>query len=202
MNPALFLILFLVLAVANAKTIKNRFVYKGKTDTLFSQILNEKRRIWMHLPKTAAGKNSANYCYPVVYLLDAEEHFKSLTDTIQQVDRETGVRLFPEMIVVGICNINRARDLTPSYSMYNAKGKKDREFKSSGGGDKFIAFIEKELMPHVNSSYPVNDNRILIGHSLGGVTVMNILLNHTVLFNSYIASDPSMWWDNKMMLDK
>ncbi|MGQ4828068.1 hypothetical protein, partial [Enterococcus faecalis] len=29
---------------------------------------------------------------------------------------------------------------------------------------------------------------------------MNIVMNHTKLFNSYISIDPSMWWDKMNLL--
>jgi predicted alpha/beta superfamily hydrolase len=70
----------------------------------------------------------------------------------------------------------------------------------SGGGEAFTAFIEKELIPHINSLFPTNSYRMLIGHSLGGLIAVNMLLHHTKLFNSYIAIDPSMWWDQQKLL--
>ena len=73
-------------------------------------------------------------------------------------------------------------------------------FKTSGGGEKFISFIERELMPHVDSLYPTAPYRMLIGHSLGGLTVMNTLIHHTNLFKSYVAIDPAMSWDNQKLL--
>jgi uncharacterized protein len=72
----------------------------------------------------------------------------------------------------------------------------------SGGGEKFTVFLEKELIPYINSKYPVSSSRVLIGHSFGGLTAMNILLNHTKLFNSYAAIDPSMWWDDQKLLQQ
>jgi len=63
-----------------------------------------------------------------------------------------------------------------------------------------MSFIEKELMPHIDSLYPTEPYKILIGHSFGGLTVMNTLINHPDLFNAYIAIDPSMWWDQQKLL--
>ena len=31
---------------------------------------------------------------------------------------------------------------------------------------------------------------------------MHVLLNHTEMFNSYIAIDPSMWWDEDKLLEQ
>src|SRR5258706_1586830 len=72
--------------------------------------------------------------------------------------------------------------------------------RNTGGGENFVSFIEKELMPHIDSVYPTQPYRMLIGHSFGGLTVMNVLTNHTKLFNSYIAIDPSMWYDKERFL--
>jgi predicted alpha/beta superfamily hydrolase len=199
MELALFLIVIVIMVLIGAKTYKNSIqICKG--DCIFSNILNEKRKLWVYIPKTAEGQEGSQQKYPVIYLLDAEEHFRNFTEMIQQVNPADGSRLFPDMIVIGIPNTKRSRDLTPTHFMYGSNGNKDRDFKLSGGGEKFIEFIENELIPHVDATYPTTAYKALTGHSLGGLTVVNILLNHTELFDGYIASDPSMWWDNKLML--
>jgi hypothetical protein len=71
---------------------------------------------------------------------------------------------------------------------------------NSGGGEKFISFMEKELMPHIDSLYPSAHYQILIGHSFGGLIVMNTLIHHTNLFKAYVAIDPAMSWDNQKLL--
>ncbi len=189
------------MVAAGARSVKNSRIQICKKDNLFSTILNEKREIWVYLPKCENDQNDAEQRYPVVYLLDAEGHFRLFVDTILQLDKLNGNKLFPDMIVIGIPNTKRSRDLTPTHSIYDAKGKKERAFKLSGGGEKFISFIGRELIPHVDSTYPTTSNRILVGHSLGGLIVINTLINHTALFNGYVASDPSMWWDGKKLLN-
>ena len=62
--------------------------------------------------------------------------------------------------------------------------------------------MEKELFPHVQSKYNASSIRILIGHSMGGLEVMNILLMHSGMFNCYAAIDPSMWWDDQKLLNE
>jgi hypothetical protein len=101
-----------------------------------------------------------------------------------------GNTVLPDMIVVGIPNTDRQRDLTPTHSGEN----------SSGGGEAFASFIEHELMPYVDSLYPTAPYKIFIGHSLGGLTVVNTLIHHPQMFNAYLAIDPSMWWDNQLLL--
>lgn len=63
-----------------------------------------------------------------------------------------------------------------------------------------MAFIEKELIPYIDASYHTQPYRMLIGHSFGGLTVINTLIHHKDIFNSYISIDPSMWWDHERLL--
>jgi uncharacterized protein len=72
--------------------------------------------------------------------------------------------------------------------------------KTSGGGENFIAFIEKELMPYIEAKYPTAPYKMLIGHSFGGLAVIQTFTHHTDLFNAYVCIDPSMWWDNEKLL--
>ena len=96
---------------------------------------------------------------------------------------------WPDIIVVGIPNTDRSIDLTPTH-VVDAP-----DDSTSGGGENFISFIEKELMPFIDNKYPTEPYKILAGHSSGGLEVMQAFAHHTNLFNSYIAIDPSIWWD-------
>jgi len=118
---------------------------------------------------------------------------------IQQLSSVNGNTISPQMIVVGIPNTDRTRDLTPTHIESGPFGAGDSD-QTSGGGELFTNFIEKELMPHIDSLYPTSPYRVLIGHSLGGLMVINTLIHHTDLFNTYVAIDPSMWWDDQKIL--
>jgi hypothetical protein len=72
--------------------------------------------------------------------------------------------------------------------------------KDTGGADRFTQFIEKELIPYVDSKFHTTPYRTLIGHSYGGLFTVNMLINHAHLFNNYIAIDPSLDWDNQKLL--
>ncbi|MDN5285290.1 MAG: alpha/beta hydrolase [Mucilaginibacter sp.] len=185
--------LFLVTAL-KAQTIKNNLIVMGVVDSVHSKILNETRKLWVYVP--ARDTTFARQKYPVVYLLDGDALFPSVAGLIQQLSRAgnfPGNSLCPDMIVVGIPNTDRMRDLT-------TKG--NPAIKTSGGGENFTSFIEKELMPHIDSIYPTTPYKILIGHSLGGLMVINTLVNHPNMFNGYIAIDPSMWWDRGILLNR
>lgn len=179
-------LIILLLGGLSAYAQKDNRIVIGTVDTIYSKILNEKRTIQIHVP--AGDKNQR---YPVLYILDGEDHFLSAVAISEQL---SGV--IPPMIIVGINNMGfntRERDLTPTV---------DSKIAHSGGGDNFISFLEKELIPYIESRYPVANYRIYSGHSLGGLAVVNALLNHTALFNAYIALDPSLWWENQQWIKK
>ena len=152
----------------------------GSIDSIHSKILNEQRKIWVYVPNSASNDIYSKQRYPVVYLLDGDWHFYSVVGMIHQLSSVNGNTICPEMIVVGIPNTDRTRDLTPTH--IDSYLELDSTFcKNSGGEENFISFIEKELMPHIDSLYPTAPYRTFVGHSFGGLTVMNTLIHHTNL---------------------
>jgi predicted alpha/beta superfamily hydrolase len=172
----------------------------GKIDSIYSKVLNEPRKVWIYTPDMTSGNHDRSLRYPVLYLLDGDAHFPSVVGLIQQLSQANGNTILPEMIVVGIPNTDRTRDLTPTHVASELPMMDSNFSKTSGGGENFVAFIEKELIPYIDSLYPAAPYRALVGHSFGGLTVMNVLTNHTKLFNAYIAIDPSMWYDKEHFL--
>lgn len=179
---ALILSLFSLIAFAQT----GEHISIGVTEKLHSSILKEDRKIFIYNPGSGQPAN-AKEKYPVLYLLDAEDHFYTAAGIVKQMAGR-----WPQMIIVGITNNNRTKDLTPA--LVNGKDE------NSGGNENFLVFIEKELIPHIDSLYPAAPYRIISGHSLGGLTVVNAFVNHTNLFNAYIAIDPSLWWDDQQFL--
>ncbi|MFD2569041.1 alpha/beta hydrolase-fold protein [Spirosoma soli] len=181
---------------------QNNNIVIGHIDSISSKILNEKRKIWVHIPDSDQNGVYAKRRYPVVYLLDGTSHFSSVVGMIDQLSTVNGNTICPEMIVVGIPNTNRQRDLTPTPGggMIPSAADSTRR-KNSGGGETFTAFIEHELIPYIDSLYPTEPYRVFIGHSLGGLLVINTLIHHSNLFNAYVAIDPSMWWADQKLLN-
>ena len=167
----------------------------GKIDSLRSDILDETRTIWVHTPGDEATSQSPGTKYPVIYLLDGPGHFYTITGMIKQLS-DNGV--CPDMIVVGISNTDRTRDLTPTHA--DVAFGDSALATNSGGGDRFLDFVEKELMPYIDKKYPVAPYKTYVGHSYGGIAVLHALFRRPYLFNNYIAIDPSLWWDNQVLL--
>lgn len=64
-----------------------------------------------------------------------------------------------------------------------------------GGADAFRAFIRDELFAEIGRRYPVAPERAIIGESLAGLFVIETLLHEPAMFQTYIAVDPSVWWN-------
>jgi predicted alpha/beta superfamily hydrolase len=165
-----------------------------------SKILNEKRKIRIQVP---AGMKSWD-SYPVLYVLDGEAQTTMTAGQVQYLSES--YKIIPNLIVVGIENTDRIRDLTPTHHNIGPDGKPDtsaRAFgRNSGGGEKFLQFIREELMPYIQRQYHPAPYNILAGHSLGGLMALYCLVNHPEYFNAYIAISPSLQWDNKVMLQQ
>src|SRR5690606_17936246 len=104
--------------------------------------------------------------YPVIYLLDGSlnEDFVHVSGLVQFLSFPW-VGSLPPTIVVGIDNRDRRRDFT-----FPAQVEEDRKnYPTTGGSARFMEFLETELVPLVESLYPVNSERALIGQSLGGL---------------------------------
>lgn len=197
MRPILKLLLAILVASSSSAQTSDKIII-GKRDTIHSKILNEDRDVWVYTPGMRKGAPPAGQRYPVLYVLDGDGHFESVVGLVQQLGQSNA--MIPEMIVVAILNTDRTRDLTPTHILSDPPMMDSNFSMSTGGGENFAAFIEKELMPHVEAHYPTQPFKLLIGHSFGGLEVMHILTNHTRLFNAYIAIDPSMWYDKERFL--
>ena len=197
-NILLILLAAIISLTGNGQTSDNIII--GKVDSVYSGILKENRKVWVYVPNMKSGTQTTSQRYPVIYVLDGDGHFESIAGMIQQLSQVNGNTVVPEMIVVGIPNTDRTRDLTPTHIISDPPMMDSNFSKTTGGGENFASFLEKELIPHIDSIYPTQPYRLLIGHSFGGLTVMNIITNHTKLFNAYIAIDPSMWYDKENFL--
>ena len=158
-----------------------------KRITLKSTVLGEDRII---LVRTPAGYETNKLSYPVLYMTDGDAHMGHTSTTIEFLTRNGRM---PELIVVGVTNTDRTRDLTPAKSTNkNAEGV--LQLPTAGGANNFLKFFETELIPHIEKEYRVAPYRILAGHSFGGLFAIHALITKPALFNSYVAVSPSLQW--------
>jgi len=174
----------------------------GEKRILTSDILGADRPYIVGLPASYDNDTYYPRRYPVLYILDGEIHFHAASGVINHMSNPDnyGNMRIPEMIVVAISNTKgRLHDLTPNNSKLNFKGEKTDRMLTSGGGVKFLQFIEKELIPEIEKNYRTIPHRTFVGHSLGGLTVLHSFLTQPELYQNYIAIDSSLWWDHNIM---
>jgi predicted alpha/beta superfamily hydrolase len=186
---------------------------------------NIKYKLFISLPEgyNLKGHHSYRESYPVLYLLDPDVDF-SLAENIARtlVNYDT----INPFIIVGIgyqdqdlskmdskmfwdkWTQNRARDYIP---IQVSEGKEDfeggdHEYKGlaihTGGSEKFKDFIEKELIPYIDSSYRISNERAVFGHSQGGLFTTWMMLNYPSIFEKYIIFSPSLWVEKSQMISQ
>jgi hypothetical protein len=158
----------------------------GNQGVIKSKILGEER---VALVRTPLGYDKNNERYPVLYMTDGASHLGHTAATIEFLARNGRM---PEMIVVAITNTDRDRDLTPTN-----EGKGGNALPPGGGADKFLQFIQTELISKVERTYRKQPYRLIAGHSFGGILAVQVLVTKPDLFNVYIAVSPSLGRDNE-----
>jgi uncharacterized protein len=158
--------------------------------TIKSAVLGEDRRILVRLPP---NYETSKLNYPVLYTTDGDAHIGHTSSTIEFLARNGRMS---ELIVVGIPNTDRTRDLSPTKPK-NTGATGAPDLPTAGGADNFLKFIETELIPEINKRYRVTPYRVLAGHSLGGLFAVHAMLSKPELFQSYVAVSPALNWDNQ-----
>ena len=158
-----------------------------------SATLKETRRITVYLPP--AYSETATTRLPVLYMPDGgmAEDFLHIAGLVQVLTGNGTMRPF---ILVGIENTERRRDMTGP-----TEDPEDRKIAPRvGGSQAFRTFIRKELMPAIRARYRTTDETAIVGESLAGLFVVETFLKEPDLFNTYIAFDPSLWWNKDGMV--
>jgi len=192
-----FLKVFLAIWLATAATCSHAQtggepIVIGKKFQLHSKILNETRSLLVATPE---GYDQETDRYSVLYLLDGDENFVQTVGIVHSLMESDRI---PPMLVVGIANTERTRDLTPPTQVEN----ENRFLPKNGGADTFLQFISGELIPYVDTHYRTRPYKVLVGHSAGGLLAIYALASNPTLFNAYIAIDPMLSWNNKATVTK
>ncbi|MBX7170868.1 MAG: tetratricopeptide repeat protein [Pyrinomonadaceae bacterium] len=156
--------------------------------TFKSENMGEERTLLVHVPSNYTQSDEK---YPVVYMLDAGS--AQMTMMVGILEQQANAGEIPQMILVGITNTNRNFDLTPTANGFPGE---------RGNGEKFMQFVEKEVVPMIDKGYRTQPFRIFAGHSFGGLTVVYSFVSRPDLFNAYLASSPALHWDNRIVIKR
>jgi predicted alpha/beta superfamily hydrolase len=158
-------------------------------------------KIVVGVPKTAEPKTEKNKkAYPVIYMLDGNAALASLSDELF-----SRLESLPVLVAIGYKTelrfdvVSRAFDYTPALP--DGAKPNDERGRKGGGADIFAEFVETKIKPKVESFVQIDKQRQTIwGHSYGGLFVLNTLFKHPEMFQNYVAADPSLWWQNGVIL--
>ena len=175
-------------SICSAQQKKSDFVIGDKI-SFESRVLNERKTIVVIPPYNY--KDRPDEKFPVVYVLDPGNNLFATFGIVNYYSDM--LKIMPRMIIVGIVSNDRERDYLPTPS---------KEQPTGGGADKFLRFINSELVTLIDSTYPANSERCIIGHSAGGFFAIYALENQPELFNSFICIDPSLWYDDQSCVKK
>jgi hypothetical protein len=156
--------------------------------TIDSRAVGESRPVNVYIPP--GYESSPRTAYPVLYMPDGglEEDFPHIVNTI---DSLIALHLIRPVIVVGIPNTQRRRDLTGPTSVASDSAIAPRV----GGSAAFRDFIRDELMPEIQRRYRTTGETSIVGESLAGLFILETFLLEPTLFRRYIAMSPSLWWN-------
>jgi len=163
------------------------------TLTLNSEILGEKRKIYIQLPE---GYEQTQRAYPLLCVLDGEWLYEIVRANLRFYS-EYGVMgsLYPQTIVVGIENLDRDKDYVPTPDLQDPP-----RFPTAGRADQFAEFLSAELFPYLAQNYRLAQSRTLVGWSFGGLFALYAALQHQDLFDSFLCIGPAIWWDDELVV--
>ncbi len=167
-----------------AEAISRFGLFNTEARILKSAHIGEEYQIGVWLPFSHAISDQT---YPVLYVTDGDYAFGLATGLIPTL---IGTKEIPEILVVGIGYNHlsgydaferlRARDMLPPGFVHAPADSRTPQF---------IAFLEKELFPLVETAYRGSpDERALTGFSVGGFFTLYTLFTRPDLFRGYVAA--------------
>lgn len=188
-----------MLLVATQLVAQQSLTPQTEKQTLKSSLLSEERLILVRLPRHYGSDKDRRY--PVLYKFDGDnqlDRYDAAIDILSSLDA------IPDMIVVAIPNARgqRNRDLTPATLHQQDGVDGGMGTGEMGRGDRFLDFVEKELIPYIDNRYRTTNERLLAGHSRGALLVLQSLLSKPDLFQArFMFSAPLMRDEQRMITD-
>lgn len=163
-------------------------------------------RITVSIPAEEAPEQG----HAIAYVLDGDTLFPLMTSILRaqagtaKGQKHNGIR---PGIIVGIgTNGKEERDYdytlnAPAGAPETYRNGKPYPKRKSGGADDFFAFLTKVVRPEIERRYKVNkQDQSLIGNGYGGLFALHVLFTRPGTFQTYVASSPSIWWNNAYIL--
>jgi predicted alpha/beta superfamily hydrolase len=161
-----------------------------------SAILGETRKLIIKLPDGYDQEEGVKY--PVVYVIGSSGLMSQISSDVDLLNRTGHLE---KMILVCVTHENaktRKRDLTPPFLLQDL----DKKNSHKGEADKFLEYIETEVIPFIDNEFETNSENLMLGHSREGLFTMYALITKPKLFDGHIALSPALWRENDLFIDK
>ncbi len=161
----------------------------------FSEQVQDSFHVSVQLP--VEYTDSTAHQYPLVVLLDANFFFPMLAPVLHQYEK---AGLLPPLILVGVGYASwEAMDTLRQRDYLFPEALPSDEMKTEGGGERFLGFLNEELIPYIQQTYRTTSNhRTLLGHSFGGYFPLFALLHQAGQgrhdFQHFVAASPTLWY--------
>lgn len=97
---------------------------------------------------------------------------------------------------------SRDRDYTPTDIDRKKTRAIDQNGEVYGQAEKYRRYVAEEVFPYVAQHFRADMKRkVFAGHSYGALFGAHVLLTSPAMFNNYILSSASLWFDNGVMFD-
>jgi ferri-bacillibactin esterase len=168
-------------------------IQSGPSFHLHASALATDYWIYEEAPEPAAGPGP----WSAVLFMDGDDQFRFARESYRRL-RQAGA--VPPLLLVGVGygasyakpGNRRLRDYTPTALATE---------QDSGGADAFLDFLVGTLWPELGRRHPLRDDlRGLGGHSLGSLLALHALFQPRPFFNRILASAPSLFWDDRVLL--
>ena len=158
-----------------------------------SNVLDTSYCVYVSAPETRRNPGP----WPVVLIADGDYFFDVAVASVSELRARNEI---PPVVVAGIgygqafgsTRNRRGRDYTPTAAESEPE---------SGGAVRFLEHLTLSLVPELARRYPLRANdRILAGHSLGGLLALAALFQPQPFFPRFLVGAPSIWWDERCLL--
>lgn len=201
-------LIFIFTNVITAMCFGLSFISAQHIHTIHSEFTDKTYQVKVSLPKSYSDQDKTTY--PVFYALDGNASYNTLTSIRDIFEKD-----LKDIIIVSIDLDNgseedwyasRNNDYTISHlpqadTLWAKILKISISKMQSGGADNFINSLENEIIPFVENKYKTAQDRGLFGHSLGGLFASYCLLKRPDMFQKYSINSPSLWWNNREILN-
>lgn len=148
------------------------------------------RHYQLHVQLPASFAREPQRRWPVLYVTDAYWDFPTVVVSYHNMVYD---KVLPEFIIVGLGYAGEKLDVERMRQWELSPVALEPGGTDTGHADRFLAAIEREIIPFVEREYRAHPSqRMLAGSSLGGLFALYAMYTRPTLFKGYVAASPAV----------